>query len=34
MQGPTVSERIKKVTRATQWQRVAAVTVNFNMSRS
>ena len=30
MQGATVSERIKKVTRATQWQRVAAVPVNFN----
>jgi hypothetical protein len=30
MQGATVSERVKKLTRATQWQRVAAVPVNFN----
>ena len=30
MQGATVSERVKKLTRATQWQRVAALPVGFD----
>jgi uncharacterized protein DUF6454 len=28
--GATISERVKKLTRATQWQQVAAIPVNFN----
>ena len=28
--GEIISERVKKLTRATQWQRVAAIPVNFN----
>ena len=28
--GATISERVKKLTRGTQWQRVAAIPVNFN----
>ena len=30
VEGATVSERVKKLTRGTQWQRVAAVPINFD----